>query len=91
MSLDEKKIEKEIELENKKLKLLGSKLTNQPEKRIILEKALRSWEKLPDFLKGKIKFKNNYVKDYLEKEYIVIARKYREEEELKKKWNSLKT
>lgn len=91
MSLEKKEIEKEIELENKKLKLLGTKLTNQPEKRRILEKALRSWEQLPDFLRKKIKFKNNYIKDYLEKEYIAIAKRYKEEEELKKKWSSLKT
>lgn len=84
-----KELEKILEKERKKLVAVGEKLLNKTDKRILLQKALKSWLELPKFLKDKIKQKNNYIKDYLEKEYLEIAKKYQNNEERKAKWNSL--
>lgn len=84
-----KELDKMLERERKKLIATGEKLVNKTDKRILLQKALKSWIELPKFLKDKIKQKNNYIKDYLEKEYLEIAKKYKNNEERKAKWNSL--
>lgn len=84
-----KVLEKALEKERKKLIATGEKLVNKTDKRILLQKALKSWMELPKFLKDKIKQKNNYVKDYLEKEYLEIAKRYQTNEERKAKWDSL--
>ena len=91
LNRDQKKeLEKILEKERKKLIIDGEKLVNKIEKRILLQKALKSWIKLPKFLKDKIKQKNNYIKDYLEKEYLEIAKRYQKDMEIKAKWDSLK-
>ncbi|UUV17359.1 hypothetical protein NRK67_00535 [Fusobacteria bacterium ZRK30] len=84
-----KELNKTLEKERKKLVAIGKKLLNKTDKRILLQKALKSWMELPKFLKDKIKQKNNYIKDYLEKEYLEIAKKYQNNEERKAKWDSL--
>lgn len=90
MDRDKKKeVEKILKKERKKLIAIGEKLVNKTEKRILLHKALKSWMELPEFLKEKIKQKNNYIKDYLEKEYLEIAKKYQNNEEREAKWNNL--
>lgn len=81
-----KELEKILEKEKNILIASGERLVNKTDKRILLEKALKNWEQLPDFIKNKIKQKNNYIKDYLEKEYIDIAKKYKKDEETKAKW-----
>lgn len=90
MDRDKKKeVEKILEKERKKLIAIGEKLVNKTEKRILLHKALKSWMELPEFLKDKIKQKNNYIRDYLEKEYLEIAKKYQNNKEREAKWNNL--
>jgi len=84
-----KELEKILEKERKKLIATGEKLVNKTEKRILLQKALKSWVELPKFLKDKIKQKNNYIKDYLEKEYLEIAKRYQNNEEREAKWDCL--
>lgn len=84
-----RELDKMLERERKNLIATGERLVNKTEKRILLQKALKSWIELPKFLKDKIKQKNNYIKDYLEKEYLEIAKKYKNNEERKAKWNSL--
>ncbi|MEI6856713.1 hypothetical protein [Psychrilyobacter sp.] len=84
-----KELEKILEKERKTLIAIGEKLVNKTDKRILLQKALKSWIELPKFLKDKIKQKNNYIKDYLEKEYLDIAKNYQKDEEIKAKWDNL--
>lgn len=84
-----KELDKTLEKERKQLIATGEKLINKTDKRILLQKALKSWMELPKFLKDKIKQKNNYIKDYLEKEYLEIAKRYQNNEEREAKWDSL--
>lgn len=84
-----KELDKTLEKERKKLIATGEKLVNKTDKRIILQKALISWMELPEFLKDQIKQKNNYIKEYLEKEYLEIAKRYQSNEEREAKWNNL--
>lgn len=84
-----KELDKIIEKETKTLITIGEKLLNKSEKRILLEAAYKSWENLSDFVKAQIPQKNNFFKDYLEKEYIEIAKKHIKKEKIKAKWESL--
>lgn len=87
--MQKKELDKKLEKERKELIVTGEKLVNKTDKRILLQKALKSWMELPEFLKNQIKQKNNYIKDYLEKEYLEIAKKYRKNKEREAKWDSL--
>ncbi len=81
-----KEMEKNIIQNNKELAQLGKNLLSKSEKRLYLEVANKKWEKLPKFLKEKINNKEAYVKEYLESECIIIAKKYKKDKEIKEKW-----
>lgn len=89
--MDKKKeLDKILKVEEKKLIEIGEKLVNKSEKRILLEDAYKAWDNLPPFARTKIPQKKNFFKDYLDKEYIEIAKKFLKEKELNAKWDTLK-
>ena len=88
--MDKKKeLDKILKAEEKKLIEIGEKLANKYEKRKLLEAAYKAWENLTPFIKKKIPQKNNFFRDYLNKEYIEIAKKFLKEKESNEKWATL--
>lgn len=86
---EKKELEKLLERERKELIATGKKLVNRTEYRLLLEKAIKAWEKLPEFLKVKIGTRNRYIKRFLDDEYLEIAKKYKNNKARKIKWENL--